>query len=78
MFLVFSIITGYMAFRKSLIKEYGEQVYRDSKYSNRSLSDCSYSSAMVAQACGECKDEEKFRLAILKYANETKFPENFV
>lgn len=70
----------YKPFTKELVKEYGEQVYRDSKYNGNSLEDNSYSNAAVAEACGEIErcEEEKFRKAILKYAKTTRFPENFI
>ena len=65
-------------YKKSLIKEYGEQIWRDAERTNNSYKDCSYCSAAVAYACGFVKNEERFRLAILKYARETKKPEGFI
>lgn len=67
-----------MSFKKSLIKQYGDQTYRDHLSTKKSLEDCSYGNAWVAQACGQVVDEEKFRKAILKYATETKYDSNFV
>ena len=67
-------------FDKKLIKEYGEQVYRDHLRSGNTLDDSSYPSAYVAEACGEIeeKDFERFRKAIVNYAKRTKFPKNFI
>lgn len=61
-----------------LIKEYVEQIWRDAKRSGRSYEDVSHASAAVAFGCNFVKNEEEFRLAILKYANETKKPDNFI
>lgn len=67
-------------FSEELIKEYGEQVYRDNKSNKNGLESNSYSSSEVAAACGliEEKDKEKFRKIILKYAQTTKFDKTFI
>ena len=61
-------------FPPSLIQEYGEQVYRDTRRNLNTLEDNSYSSMYVAEACGlvQEKDQEKFRKIILKFAKKFK------
>ena len=68
-----------MGFSKKLIKQYGEQTYRDSKRGH-SYEDAAWSSVYVAEGCGEIesKDESKFHKAIVKFAKTTKFPKNFI
>jgi hypothetical protein len=69
-------------FDKELIKQYGEQTYRDSKRMKQSFNDSSWASTYVAAACGFIKNTEKerlrFRRAIINYARKTRFPKNFI
>lgn len=60
---------------ESIVKQYGEQVIRDTHYAKRTPEDCSWGNAMVARACGQIdeKDEERFRKAIQKYAEDMLF-----
>ena len=57
-------------FPKELVKEYGECTIGDSKRTNSSYEDASWSSVYVAEACGYIKEKEQtnFRKAIIKYA----------
>jgi hypothetical protein len=63
-----------------LVKEYGEQVYRDKKYNGNSLESNANTSMEVALACYQIKEKEKkkFYKDILYYAKTTYFPTNFI
>jgi len=68
-------------FPKKLVKEYGEQTYRDRRYSGKSsYEDAAWSSVYVAEGCGqiESEEEKRFHAAIVKYAKTTRFPKNFL
>lgn len=68
-------------FPAELVKEYGEQTYRDKRSTKcRTYDDAAWSSVYVAQACGEITEKEMnlFRGAIAKYARSTRFPKNFI
>ena len=66
-------------FAPALIKEYGEQVWRDRKSTQHSYEDAAWSSVYVAEAVGLItnKDIPRFHKAIVKYAKTTKFPRNY-
>jgi hypothetical protein len=67
-------------FPPELIKEYGEQTYRDRKQTHNSYDDCAECSVMVADACGYIteKEQKAFHKAIVKYARTTRFPKSFI
>lgn len=73
-------------FKKALVKEYGEQTYRDAKSQNgkctkslKKLELASWGNAMVAGGCGliDGKYEAAFRRAIVRYAKTTRFSKRF-
>jgi len=68
-------------FPPDLVKEYGEQTYRDKKSTGaKRYKDAAWSSAYVAEACGYITEKEipRFLEAITNYAKTTKFPKNFI
>lgn len=67
-------------FSLELIKEYGEQTYRDYRRTRQTIEDCSWTSVEVAISLREVKayDREIFQKEIVKYALTTKFPINFI
>jgi hypothetical protein len=76
-----------MRFKKEVVKEYGEQVFRDSlaRYpkapkSDAALNFCSWSSAFVAWGVGLITEKqlESFRKTLITYVKKTRFPRNFL
>ena len=72
-------------FDPALVKEYGEQTYRDYKRRTQfgaksRYEDAAWSSAYVAWGCSYITEKEipKFLKAIVRYAKTHKFPSNFV
>ena len=72
-------------FPLELVKDYGEQVFRDRRARTRygekcSFEDAAIASVWVAQACGLITEKEmpRFTKEIIKYAKTTKFPEIFI
>ncbi len=66
-------------FPPEIIKEYGEQIWRDQNYNKNGYDSNSYNGSEVAAACGEIeeKDKEKFRKTILEYARKHRKPKGF-
>jgi hypothetical protein len=72
-------------FPKELVKDYGEQVFRDRRARTRyggkcSFSDAAIASVWVAQACGLITEKEmpRFEKEIINYAKTTRFPKDFL
>lgn len=67
-------------FPEELVKDYGEQTYRDHQRTNNPLEDAAWASVYVAEAVGQIIESEmnKFHAALVKYAKTTKFPDNFI
>ena len=67
-----------MRFSKKLIKEYGEQTYRDSLRTNHDFESSAICSVEVAAACGFIRDTEKtkqaFQDALVEFARNFEPP----
>ena len=73
------LIMKEIKFRPELIKEYGEQIWRDQNYNKNGYNSNSYNGSEVAAACGQIKDKDKenFRKTILEYARKHRKPKGF-